>query len=479
MKTILKTLLLMTVLCLAGCSSEDPQSVAFADETLESPSYGWTYNLSIEANCPWIISTGTSGIRIESSSGEGSSTVILHLAENKTYDDITHRVTVTSEDGTSSDILTIVQKAATGIEAEKTDMVSEEGGTFAIPVKTNDNITSVDTPDWITFTSSRALTSYTYEFTAEPNRTGAVRSGTVTLKGKELSKNIEVKQDSYAPTGIDASSIPDMIPVLYSYETMTTTPVSYKLHIEPEYADPSKISVNSQFPTICDAKVVGDSIRFDFKYSGWGYGQYITFTFFSGGKEIAKKKVEPVNGDIGIIKGRREFYLGEEFEIQVMIPEKYYTTTVSDTKAIKILSPNKFRAEKTGTYTISFTNLASGISTDIPVTISKCITKAYMSYCYDWGSMWDVQITGEFMANNITEYTTAFVDGNRNLQAPLNKDSGTSSGTSYLVNRYSFSIIAYDRADLEYKIGNFKFVFNGKIDGEDYSCTIPVSPEKP
>lgn len=477
MKTIIKTVLLLAVLCLAGCKED--QSVSFTVHEAEVDFEGTRLTIGIQANCPWTITDEANKTITDQKTGTGSITTQVAVFSSSSYDDQTYRITVTSEDGSSSDVLTIRQKAKPAILADNTGLISEEGGTFTIPVKTNDNITSVDTPDWITFTSSRTLTGYTYTFTAEPNKTGAVRKGTVSFKGSDTNGAVEVTQDSFIPTGIDVSSIPDMVPVLFSYETMSVEPVSYKLPIEPEYADPSKISVNSQFPTACDASIVGDSIRLTFKSGSWGYGQYINFTFFSGGKEIAEKKVEPVRGDIGIIKGRREFYLGEEFEIQVMLPEKYYTTKVSDTKAIKMLSPNNFRAERTGTYTISFTNSASGISVDIPVTISKCIANAYMSYCYDWGSMWDVQITGEFMANNITEYTTAFIDGNRNLQVPLNKDSGTSSGTNYLVNNYSFSIIAYDREDLEYKIKNFKFAVSGKVDGEDYSCTIPVSPKKP
>lgn len=477
MKTILKTLLLVAVLCLAGCSGDDPQSVAFADETLESPSFGWTYNLNIEANCLWSISTETSGIRIESSSGEGSSTVVLHLMENKTYDDSTHRITITSEDGTSSDILTIVQKAMTGIEVGKTDMISEEGGTFTIPVKTNDEITSVDTPDWITFTSSRALTSYTYEFTAEPNRTGAVRSGTVTLKGKELSKNIEVTQDSYTPTDVE---IPELLASSFILEEAKYEDVSITVKATPEYADASKLSVSIE-PRYRTNYTYENGIIL-LKHTNQGPHRELTITFSYKGKVVAVKKTRIVDGKISFYNygGRTDrFYVGEEFSFQPTIEESLIETSVSDNSGISILSPTSFRAEKEGTYDITFTNKVSGKQTTKHISVKKCIAEAYMSYCYDWGSMWDVQITGEFMANNITEYTTAFIDGNRNLQAPLNKDSGTSSGTSYLVNKYSFSIIAYDRADLEYKIGNFKFVFNGKIDGEDYSCTIPVSPEKP
>lgn len=244
MKTICKIFLLVVLLCLTGCSSDDPQSVSFSIKTHETSYLGEILTVNVTANCTWTINETSQQVLIQEMSGNGDDIIRIHIAQNTEYDDLTHSITITSEDGTSSDVLTIKQETRIGTLAESIEMLSAEGGDFTIPIKTNDEITEVDTPEWITFISSRALTDYTYSFTAEPNKTGSARNGTITIRGKYQTKTITIEQDSYAPTGVG---------LLQDLKIVYTSNQSVGICLLPEYADWSKLKVKTS--NSCQASI--------------------------------------------------------------------------------------------------------------------------------------------------------------------------------------------------------------------------------
>ena len=463
MKTIIKTVLLLAVLCLAGCSGDDPQSVAFPEESIESPSCGWTYSLNIEANCPWSIRSESPNIRIEPSSGEGSSTSVLHLPENKTYEDITFRITVTSEDGTSSDFLTIVQKAMTGIETGMTGMISEEGGTFTIPVKTNDEITSVDTPDWITFTSGRALTSYTYSFTAEPNKTGAVRRGTVTLKGKEVTGNIEVTQDSYTP---DSAWVE--VPVCVRRGTSG----DYPIHVVPEYADMSKVTVTENCFYL-NAGISDNKLHLEFHSRETDYLEEVSFQLGVNGKEVSEYTVGIVRPDIYLTSPRYMYYPGENLYIET-IPEPYSKITYSNPDVITKLEDGRLHAEKNGTCTITVTNLASEAVISKTFTVHDvALDSKFYGVSNPHDDLWEMTVHGSAHGRGITRYKMYITLEGSTEQLAVKQGNGKED--TYSIN-YS-GTISLDGMDYESAldiIRHAEFHFEGVVDGKEVSAVIPA-----
>lgn len=239
MKRIMNAILLIGVLLIVGCSKEDaPQSVSFEVKELAAETEGGLIYVNVIANCPWTISDNSREVSVESSKGEGNASVRIDVTSNDKYDKQTYQVTLTSEDGTSSDKLTITQDEKKALFIDKLDkLLSEKGDTFSIHLKTNDEI-KVECQDWIKVTSSRALSKQIFYFEAEANKTGSPREGWISFKGSKASDKILIKQDSYTPTNAYIPNLP---------ERSETDSIVVDVVIEPEYADWNKVSLCYDF----------------------------------------------------------------------------------------------------------------------------------------------------------------------------------------------------------------------------------------
>lgn len=339
MRRILKTVLLLAVLCLAGCKSEGPHIEISVDKT-EVAADGETVSVTITANCPWYCQVTKDQYLYEHWQGEGTRSTTVTIKENTTFDDQTYLFTVKGPEGCENSTCIVTQKESIGMKVQNIGMISEEGGAFDIPVNTNDNNITVDTPDWITFTSSRALTGYTYNFTAEPNKTGAVRKGTVSFKGSATNGAVEVTQDSYAPTGITIKN---------DLSFTTASSFESEFAMEPEYADPSKLTFSTS--DNCKASVENGKLIAGLT----GYGAY-SISILSNDKVIADIKGERIPANPFHDK-ETEAYLGESnFIIDYIYYSKDYILQSSDPSVISIGSDGKPHAVGLGTATVSVTH---------------------------------------------------------------------------------------------------------------------------
>ena len=342
MKTIMKTALLLAVLCLTGCKGEDPQSVKFLSNELDAVDYGCNISLSITANCPWRITENSDLVELDQMQGTGDATINGRLLPNTGYDAFAHQITVTSQDGTSSDLCTINQGPAIKVEISEIDMISEEGGTFSMPVQTNDVIKKVQTSEWITFVSSRGLTGYTYTFTAESNKTGKQREGYVWIEGETgFYDSVSVMQDSYAPTSVTVEDFPAYV---------TTNGFWRFISAEPEYADLSKLEIS--FPEAGYAKID--------KYDDYlinvfmnEYGKY-PIRIYAGKDILFQAAPEYLPRYPFSYAGLDEAYLGQNDGIvQWIYQSSLYTLESSDISVIRVVDNRKFEAVGIGTAAIS------------------------------------------------------------------------------------------------------------------------------
>ncbi len=342
MKTIMRTALLLSVLCLTGCKGEDPQSVKFLPNELYAVDYGCNISLSITANCPWRITENSDLIELDQMQGTGDATINGRLLPNTGYDALAHQITVTSQDGTSSDLCTINQGPAIKVEISEIDMLPEEGGTFFMPVQTNDVIKDVQTPEWIEFVSSRGLTGYTYTFTAEPNKTGKQREGYVTIEGETGFYDIaSVMQDSYAPTSIIIEDFPAYL---------TTTSFWRYISVEPEYADLSKLEIS--FPETGYAKIKEYDESLISVYMP-EYGEY-PICIYAEKDTIFRAILEHLPTNPFSYAGPDEAFLGQDDGIaQWTYQSSLYTLESSDISVIRVIDNRKFEAVGIGTAVIS------------------------------------------------------------------------------------------------------------------------------
>lgn len=129
-------------------------------------------------------------------------TVTVTVAANDAdFDDRTAAMTVT--DGSSTATVNIKQTYALGLELKSVSSteIDGEGGSVTVTVAAN-GAYSVDAPAWVKLVEdARALSSETFKLMVAPNRSGAVREGTVTvaLDGTDIKVSFILTQAKAEP----------------------------------------------------------------------------------------------------------------------------------------------------------------------------------------------------------------------------------------------------------------------------------------
>lgn len=246
--------LLLLVVFFCGCTGDnEPQNVSFSTNILEVDSEGGSVEFEITANCTWTISVDNSDIKLPVTSGNGDYSSSLTISKNDEYESRVFTITLTSEDGTSISTTRINQKAKAGIEVPDYIQVPSEGGTFEIEVKTNISEIELDAPEWITFVSSRALTKYTYKFTAELNETGKTRIGNIKFTGKGLSPITKIEQPT-VPIPISSLSISQGNYLLLDTNDIIKLTTTHT----PENATDTQLEWSSSNPSIASVNKDGE-----------------------------------------------------------------------------------------------------------------------------------------------------------------------------------------------------------------------------
>ena len=463
MRRILRTILFLAVLCLAGCSGDDPQSVAFNQETLEvSPEKG-TYPMEISANCAWTITAELLSIHIEPTYGNGNSTVHISLPENESYNELTKRITITSEDGTSSDILTVIQKENIGMDIQKIGMISEEGGTFDIPVETNDNITSVNTPDWVAFTSSRALTGYTYTFTAEPNKTGSVRTGTVSFNGKERAYRMEVKQDSYAPKKIE---------ILDYFPASTSSERTFDLIITPDYADRSKIKVvcNKE----CTASVDENTLNVTFN----NYGKYCLTFLGEQNNPVGTADMEYIPKKPLWHGGYKEVYLGQENFIKyIEYVSDSYILASSDNQVVAVSGNSGSSAVGCGECTVSVSYPGTDCYDELPVSVEPFTLNPRILHISNFnGNVYKISLVALVGGADDMEYHGfALVNPENNIVMMNDGETKWIDRNHLKITTDEFNIICDEDFDYVFNLlAKYRFLVQASVGGQKHERIVSV-----
>lgn len=484
MRKTLYNILSCFLFLIAGCSENDdtgitPQSVRFITQDISVNADAHRLNLTIEANCPWTITDQKNKVYAETKEGYGSLEIPIIVFYNPEFKSQEYTITVSSEDKTSTDTLIIKQGEAKGLVLSELELINPEGGLLEFPFKTNDSIELVTLPDWIELQSSRSLNTYTYTLLASSNKTGKPRSGYIKVKGGVTSEEVKVEQDSYTPVNVNISQVPDIIPVIYTEESNNTEILSYPVSLEPEYADWDKLSIKTTKQDNYNIFLKESNLYFQCKTNKkYHFKDSVDISFYAFNNQLSTKtlQIESVKGDF-LSDIELEVYKGEEFKIETDdVPCGYVDIILPEDKAVTNLDNFMFRTETVGIHTIQLIHKLTGDTKNITVKSDKVLARAFLSYSYNWGTNWDVEITGEVKGLNIQDHTTCFIDGNSGILTPLNKIHSENGGINrFVTNKYKFSIIARDKDELKYKISRFKFLFSGSVDGETIEKEVNVS----
>lgn len=150
----------------------------------------WTLSVATPANgTVWCTPSATSGAK-------GDATVKFTVKENADYDD--RSVSVTIKAGTASKTFTVTQKNAEAFLVTSTKFeVPQEGGTIEVEVKANIDYQmeiSEVAKDWITESSSRALTTFKHKLDIAMNENTEKREGEITFKSGDKVEVVKIYQ---------------------------------------------------------------------------------------------------------------------------------------------------------------------------------------------------------------------------------------------------------------------------------------------
>lgn len=198
MRRFLSSCLLLLLAVFTSCEKE---TVLTVDQTtLSFTAAGGSQTVSLTANKPWTASSNQSWCKVSLSGGEeaASSRITIACDANTSYDERSCTVTFTCSELTKT--VSVTQATNNGLLVSQTSYeLTKAAQQLNIEVKANVKF-SVDVDasckDWITYNTTKGLTTNTVVLDIAENKSYDNREGKVTIKqnGGNLSSTITIKQ---------------------------------------------------------------------------------------------------------------------------------------------------------------------------------------------------------------------------------------------------------------------------------------------
>ncbi|MBO4536805.1 MAG: redoxin domain-containing protein, partial [Bacteroidales bacterium] len=149
------------------------------------------FSVEVAANCKdWITYKTTKGLT--------SSTVVLDIAENKTYDSREGKVTIKQDGGSLSSTIDIKQTQLDGLFITTPEYdLSNESHTLTVEVSTNVEFEVTSGSDWVKYVETKGLHAKQIILSVAANETYNARETQVSVKQKNgsLSGTVTIRQD--------------------------------------------------------------------------------------------------------------------------------------------------------------------------------------------------------------------------------------------------------------------------------------------
>lgn len=150
----------------------------------------WTASIVETKSVDWISVDKTSG-------GAGEITLNVTVSPNDTYD--SRRAALQIKSGSTVVSIEFSQEQTDALIVAVTEIrVGPDGQTIEINVETNVNVSyniSSDAENWISYVSTKALTSKTFCFNVSANETDSAREGRILIYGDSFSSPVKVVQE--------------------------------------------------------------------------------------------------------------------------------------------------------------------------------------------------------------------------------------------------------------------------------------------
>ena len=160
-----------------------------------------TVSIEVKSNVDYLVSVegdATSWIKVQSTKGLDTHTIVLAISENKDYDSRTGKVTVKDVSGSLSQTITIKQGEAYGLFLTKPEYnLSNESHSLTVEVKANVSFDVVPQVDWIKYVETKGLKTSQIVLDIAANDSYDAREGKVLVRqtGGTLSETLTIRQD--------------------------------------------------------------------------------------------------------------------------------------------------------------------------------------------------------------------------------------------------------------------------------------------
>lgn len=368
-KTLLVLCLMLSLL--SSCSDDKEQYVSFKQSKLEVNFKGGSFIIDVSANCNWNFGPRPNlGWINEKKINERQ--IELYIEENDTYEDREYSVTIVSEDSNCSAKLNIIQRENKGIISndEKDILLSSDSGSFDINIKSNTDNIEIETPLWISYVSSKSLSSFTYHFSYQ-NNTSQKRYGEIIFKTENEDLKFNVIQKAI-PILAKNVQIPNFQPLIKGKQT-----VYYDIDCYPANSDLDLIFFSSSNTNICKTKIENGKLMIDFL----DYGESIVSCYVNGKKKCSYN-VKCVDTDTPFTFKCDEDITEYSFYSYIWFVTnkdwEYIDISVSDEDLIYEYFPKgRYEARgKTGTAIITAEYILTGEKINLNINIVPFILKA-------------------------------------------------------------------------------------------------------
>ena len=299
-----------------------------------------SYEVEIPASAPWLTKSTKASTR-----GLVSSTIVLTAEKNNSGDEREAIVTfIDKESGVSSKI-TIKQSLTPYIEIEKNQItLSEDEKDIEIVVKTNINVETVISNDWITDNGreSNGDLNFTQKLKVSKNNSGDEREATVTFEDKKngVASKITIKQSLTPYIEIDKNEF-SMDELGGEVEISITSNIAVNVQFSDDWISSAGTTDKGEFNFVQKIKVNSLPSDKDKRTAT------ITFTDKLGKWNLSK--VATVNQTLGLSL--------KESDIEIMVGKSHTLEVVNNTG-----SSLSWKSSNTSVATVNGSGSVTGVS---------------------------------------------------------------------------------------------------------------------
>ena len=219
-----------------------------------------TVNVEVKANIDFEVKSESDWVKVVETKGLKTSTIVLSIEENDSYDAREGKVSVTQKEGDLKGTINIKQRGKNGIVLPQTEFeLTNEAQTLNVEVQSTVQFEvqiSDSGKEWVSLVSTKALDAKMCSFSIKKNETYDNRQCIVTFKqkGGEMSNSITIKQDQtdileVSPTeftmDIEGGTISVNVKSNIGYDiAIAEDAVSWISQVESNATETGKISFN-------------------------------------------------------------------------------------------------------------------------------------------------------------------------------------------------------------------------------------------